>query len=115
MADLMIRHTHADGTLLEGSSKGDGVYEVLKGLRGWRYFPSIGAIGIRQSRDRVAKRGLINAAADALRAAGHEVTVEIDDTPRARADVLADQADRSCAASTGSSADTSATSATATT
>lgn len=32
-ADLIIRHTHADGTLIEGSRKGDGVYEILKGLR----------------------------------------------------------------------------------
>lgn len=94
MGTLRIVHTHADGTLLEGSSKGDGVYEILKGLRGWRYFPSIRAIGIQQSRDHVAKRWLINAAADALRVAGHEVTVEIDDTPRARDEVLADQADR---------------------
>lgn len=95
MADLTIRHTHADGTLLDGSSKGDGVYDILRGLRcGWRYFPSIGAIGIGRSRDRVAKRSAIRAAQSALEAAGHSVTVDIDDEPRARATVLADQADR---------------------
>lgn len=93
MSALTIRHTHLDGTLLEGSSKGDGVLDIVK-RHGFRWFPSIAAIGIRQSRDHVAKRHLINGAADALRAAGHEVTVEIDDTPRIRAEVLADQAVR---------------------
>jgi Domain of unknown function (DUF3560) len=80
---ITITHTHADGTLLEGSRKGDGVYKVLKGLRdNWRYFPSIGAIGIGQSRDRNANTYKINRAAEALRAAGHEVTTEIDESDR---------------------------------
>lgn len=89
---ITIRHTHADGTLIEGSAKGDGVWEALP--RGWRYFRSIDQIGIPQSRDRVAKRWQINAAAEALRVAGHEVSVEIDDTYRPRAEVLTDQAAR---------------------
>ena len=78
---ITITHTHADGTLIEGSRKGDGVYEILKGLRGnWRYFPSLRQIGLGQSRDRAAKTWDINQAAEALRNAGHEVTVSIDDT-----------------------------------
>lgn len=93
MAEITIRHTHTDGTLIEGSRRGDGVWEILR-PGGFKYFRSISQIGIPQSRDHVAKRWMIQAAADALRAAGHEVTVEIDDTPRARADVLADQAER---------------------
>lgn len=92
---ITIRHTHAEGTLLEGSRKGDGVYEIVRQRQyGFRYMPSIRAIGIRGSRDRPARRRIINATADALRAAGHEVTVEIDDTPRDRATALADQAGR---------------------
>lgn len=80
---ITITHTQADGTLLEGSRKGDGVYEILRGLgHNWRYFPSIRAIGIGQSRDRLADTWKIKRAAEALRAAGHEVTVEIDDTER---------------------------------
>ena len=51
-------------------------------------------IGIPQSRDQLAKRWQIDQAAKALRAAGHEVTVEIDDTPRDMAEVKADRADR---------------------
>ncbi len=81
MSDITIRHTHEDGTLIEGSAKGDGVYEILRGLRGnWRYFPSIRKIGLGQSRDKAAKTWDINQAAEALRKAGHEVTVEVDDT-----------------------------------
>ena len=80
---ITITHTHADGTMLEGSSKGDGVYELLKGLRdNWRYFPSIRAIGIGQSRDKVADTYKIKRAAEALRAAGHEVTVTVDESER---------------------------------
>lgn len=90
---LTIRHSHEEGTLLEGSCKGDGVYEIVK-RHGFAYFPSIRAIGIRQSRDQIAKRYQINAAAEALRAAGHEVTIDIDDTPRDRGTVLADQGER---------------------
>lgn len=93
MSTIEITHTHAEGTMLAGSRKGDGVFEIVKS-HGFRYFPSIKAIGIQQSRDQVAKRWKINSAAEALRAAGHEVTVEIDDTPRDRGTVLADQADR---------------------
>src|ERR1035441_924916 len=77
---ITIRHTHADGTLLTGSHKGDGVYEIVHALHGhWRSFRSLGCLGIVQSRDRAAKTRLINSAAEALRGAGFEVTVEIDE------------------------------------
>ena len=33
MSDIKITHTHADGTLIEGSRKGDGVWEILLELR----------------------------------------------------------------------------------
>jgi Domain of unknown function (DUF3560) len=80
---ITITHTHAGGTLLEGSAKGDGVWEILKGLRdNWRYFPSIRAIGIGQSRDRNADTYKINRAAEALRAAGHDVAVTVDEGER---------------------------------
>jgi hypothetical protein len=96
MSDLTIRHSYADGTLIYGSSKGDGVYELLKALRcGWTYKPSLGQIGLINSRDRAAKQWQINHAADTLRAAGHDVIVEIDDTPaRSFAEVEQDSYDR---------------------
>lgn len=83
MNEITITHTHADGTLIEGSRKGDGVWDVLKGLHdNWRYFPSLRQIGLGQSRDKAAQTWKIDRAAEALRNAGHEITVEIDDTAR---------------------------------
>ena len=41
---LTITHTAADGTLLEGTSKGDGAWDAIKvaqssyKIRGWKYF-----------------------------------------------------------------------------
>lgn len=93
---ITITHTHADGTLITGSRKGDGVYDVLRGLRdNWRYFPSIRQIGLGQSRDRAADTYKINRAAEALRAAGHEVSVTVDESQRRSvAEVEADRAER---------------------
>jgi predicted RNA methylase len=93
---ITIRHTHEDGTLVYGTSAGDGVYELIgpRTAARFRYFPSIKMIGIAQSRDHLAKRWQINTAAEALRNAGFEVTVEIDDAPRDMAQVKADRADR---------------------
>lgn len=83
MAEITITHTHAEGTLIEGSRKGDGVWEVLKGMHdNWRYFPSLRQIGLGQSRDKAAKTWVIERAADALRKAGHEVTVTVDESER---------------------------------
>jgi Domain of unknown function (DUF3560) len=90
---ITIRHTHADGTLVEGTDRGDGSAPILKANR-FRWFPSLKLWGIAQSRDHLAKRWQINEAAKALRAAGFEVTVEIDDTPRDAGDVKADRLDR---------------------
>ena len=90
---ITITHTHEGGTLIEGSARGDGVYEVLKGLgTSWRYFPSLRQIGLGQSRDKSAQTWKINAAAEALRAAGHEVTVQVDESQRR--DVATIEADR---------------------
>ena len=97
-ADLVIKHTHQDGTLIYGSAKGDGVYDALRNAGmtrgGWKYMPSIKMIGIRQSRDQLAKRWLISEAARVLRAAGFTVAIAIDDTPRDVAQVKADRAER---------------------
>ncbi|MFF0770906.1 DUF3560 domain-containing protein [Nonomuraea wenchangensis] len=93
---IIIRHNHEDGTLVYGTRKGDGVFEIIKKWEngGFRFFPSLRMLGLRNSRDQVADRYAINAAAKVLREAGYEVEVEIDDTFRDRAQVLADKADR---------------------
>lgn len=91
---LTISHSHADGTLLSGSRKGDGVWEILSPL-GWKPFRSLACLGLPNSRDRVAPRQRITATKKALEAAGFEaVVVEIDDDIRDRATVLAAQAER---------------------
>lgn len=93
---ITIKHTFKDGTLVYGTEKGDGVYELI-GQRTparFRFFPSIKMIGIPQSRDRLAKRYQIECARTALVAAGYEVVVEIDDTPRDMDDVKTDRTER---------------------
>jgi predicted RNA methylase len=92
-ADAIIRHTHEDGTLVYGTSKGDGTAGILKANR-FRWFPSLKLWGVPQSRDHLAKRWQISAAAGSLRKAGFKVRVEIDDTPRDVAEVKADRAGR---------------------
>lgn len=90
---IEIIHTHEDGTLAHGTSKGDGAGPILT-TYGFRWMPSIDVYGIRGSRDRAARRVAIQQAADALRAAGFEVAVTIDDTPRAYEQVKADRHER---------------------
>jgi Domain of unknown function (DUF3560) len=103
VADIVIRHTRAEGTLIEGSRRGDGVWEILKGLHGnWRSFRSLGMLGIGQSRDKDADTWKIDAAAKALREAGHTVEIEIDngiarsfaEAEQERVDRAEDRADR---------------------
>jgi hypothetical protein len=92
MADITIRHDHEGGTRVEGSSKGDGVYEILRAL-GWTW-RSYAGIHIRSSRDKLSNPHRIDAAATALRAAGHTVTVEVDDTFRSAEVREAERAER---------------------
>ena len=72
------------------------MFEILRGLRdNWRYFPSLRQLGIGQSRDRNADTYKIKRAAEALRAAGHTVAVEIDETERRSvAEIEAERAER---------------------
>jgi hypothetical protein len=77
-ADVVIRHTHEDGTTVEGSAKGDGVWEALRPL-GWAYRRTPG-IFLRGSRYKGADRWKINRAADAVRALGLSCAVAIEET-----------------------------------
>ncbi|HEY9313808.1 DUF3560 domain-containing protein [Williamsia sp.] len=104
---ITITHTAAEGTLVEGTSKGDGTNTILR-AHGFRWFRTLGTWGIAGSRDRQPNEYKISRAAAALREAGHTVDVEIDRTHRPadqteadkvarqqdRADALADKADR---------------------
>ena len=93
---LTITHTPEAGTIIEGTSRGDGTAEILK-ANGWRWGRSIGAWYVPQSRDRLPKWWNINRAAVALREAGHEVTIEADETFRPTAEVEADKIERQAA------------------
>ncbi|MEU0900659.1 DUF3560 domain-containing protein [Streptomyces massasporeus] len=77
-ADIVIRHTHEDGTTVEGSAKGDGVWEALRPL-GWTYRRTPG-IFIRGSRYKGADRWKINRAAEAVRALGLSCAVVIEES-----------------------------------
>ncbi|TLQ38825.1 DUF3560 domain-containing protein [Streptomyces marianii] len=116
-ADIVIRHTHEDGTTVEGSARGDGVWEALRSL-GWTYRRTPG-IFIRGSRYKGADRWKINRAADAVRALGLSCAVVIEETmsfaerEAARVDAAEDRAQRyadragRAAASSQSARDTS--------
>lgn len=90
---LTITHSHKAGTLIDGTTKGDGSAAALKANR-WRWSSRLGSWFIPNSRDRFSKQHQINATADALRAAGFEVEVHIDDVPRQAAEVEASRQDR---------------------
>lgn len=96
---ITIRHSDAEGTVVHGSAKGDGVWEILRGL-GWKY-RRVPGIHLQRSRYKPPQRGRIEAAAMALREVGHEVTVDIDaermsfaDAEAARAEAAEDRAER---------------------
>lgn len=91
---ISIEHTEEQGTILAGTSRGDGTAEVVKAL-GWRWGRSIASWYIPRSRDVPPKRALIARTADALRAAGHDVDVQVDATVGDRDEREARLADRS--------------------
>lgn len=76
---IEINHDREQGTLVEGTAKGDGAGPILK-TEGFRFSRNLGAWYVPHSRRRAAKTYEINQAARRLREAGHEVTVTIDDT-----------------------------------
>jgi hypothetical protein len=87
---ITITHTRPEGTIATGTSKGDGSARILKAA-GFRWGYSIGAWYIQQSRDRAAHTWKIDGAAAGLRAAGFDVDVSIDETPRAFAETEAER------------------------
>ncbi|TFC94410.1 MULTISPECIES: DUF3560 domain-containing protein [Cryobacterium] len=94
---LTITHSNAAGTMIDGTSKGDGTADVLKTV-GWRWGRSISAWFVPQSRDRLPKLHTITRTQEALEAAGFEVETDIDHEHRTTAEVEAGkigrQADR---------------------
>lgn len=93
---LTITHTHEAGTLIDGTARGDGSAEVLKRYR-WRWGRSIGAWFVPNSRDRLPQMHTINATAEALRAAGFVVELEVSTEVRDWAEVEAGKIERQAA------------------
>lgn len=95
-ADLVIRYTPGDGVTLEGSTKGDGVWEILRTLGiNWRAWNGI--LYIRGSRDKdIAQyRGRIERTRAALAADGRwTVAVDVEEGYRPAAERRADADDR---------------------
>lgn len=90
---IEITHTAAEGTLVHGTARGDGTNTILK-ASGFHWFRTLGVWGIAGSRDQQPNRYKIERAADALRAAGHDVSVDVDETHRPTAEAEADRAQR---------------------
>ncbi|MFK0085545.1 DUF3560 domain-containing protein [Glutamicibacter sp. NPDC090743] len=91
--NLNITHTSAEGTIIEGTERGDGSAPILKQYR-WRWSRYLGAWYIPRSRDTAPKHHIINPTAKALTEAGFTIEISIDDTPRPTAEVEADLAQR---------------------
>ena len=93
---ITIEHSHAEGTLVAGTARGDGTNLVIKAIGDcWRYSRHVGADGawyLPRSRDRHPDRIRIERLADALCLAGYEIEVRIDDEPRTPAEIEADRA-----------------------
>lgn len=104
---IEIVHNAEDGTLVYGTSRGDGTNTILKSC-GFRWFRTLGLWGIPSSRDKQPNMFKISRAAKALRQAGHQVSERIDTAHRSvelaeadraqrqedRAQALSDKADR---------------------
>lgn len=114
MMSLIIAHSAAEGTVVWGTSRGDGSAEILKTQR-WRWGRGLGAWYLPRTRDRRPNRACIEQTAHALREAGFTVELDLDDRTRPAAEVEADkiarqqqrtnhlqtQADRAAAAADG--------------
>lgn len=72
MAALTITHNREDGTLIEGTERGDGTAEILK-AQGWRWGRSIGSWCVPQSRDRNLKTWITGRTQKALDVLGQDV------------------------------------------
>ncbi|MFD9047756.1 DUF3560 domain-containing protein [Streptomyces zaomyceticus] len=93
-AGIVLRHTRAGGTLAEGTARGDGSAEILKGRR-FRWSRNLGCWYLPHSRDRAADRFTIKALAEALREAGHAVHVTVrEDVARSFGEAEADREQR---------------------
>ncbi|HFA6985244.1 TPA: DUF3560 domain-containing protein [Neisseria gonorrhoeae] len=93
MQTLTITHTPAEGTVIDGTAKGDGSAQALK-AHGWRWGRTLGAWYVPHSRDKTPKMHVVTPTADALEAAGFVVSVVLDLTEPDPAEVEERKAQR---------------------
>ena len=94
MSAITLTHTPADGTLADGTSRGDTAGAVLKANR-FRYSRNLGLWYLPHSRDKSANTWLIEHTAAALREAGYSVETTIDnDATRPFAEAEAERIER---------------------
>jgi hypothetical protein len=94
MAAITIRHSHAAGTLVEGTSRADrDLHQIMKAHR-LCWSRQLGCWYVPCSRDRNADLQLVDRLAVAFRKAGATVQVQVDDTPRGAAEREHDRAER---------------------
>ncbi|BDT39501.1 DUF3560 domain-containing protein [Streptomyces yaizuensis] len=102
MTNLLIEHTHADGTLVHGTDRGDAAGPILKRKawgrtlrQGFRWGRELECWYLPHSRDNAAYRPNLEQLADELRAAGFTVELTIDNTERRSfAEAEADRVER---------------------
>lgn len=79
-SSLTITHTHAEGTLIDGTSRGDGSAEILKAT-GWRWSRNLGMWFVPQTRlvsSPARAQRVVKLTVAALQSDGFTVEVEAD-------------------------------------
>ena len=86
---IEITHTRSDGTLIHGTSKGDGAAEILRArdystgyTQPARHSRTLGCWYLPNSRDKRTSKAMLEALAERLRTAGFTVTVTIREADR---------------------------------
>lgn len=95
---LRVEHAPATGTLIHGTRREDVEARAALKAHGCRWLPSLEAWYQRGTRDKAAGKQQLEARAEALRAAGHTVTVAVDNNQvRSFEEKEAERAERSAA------------------
>lgn len=96
MSTLTVIHTHASGSILLGTERGDHSQGILR-RNAWRYSRTIPGWYLPSTRDKDANETILSATATQLRAIGFQVEWEIDNTPRTAGEREASVIDRAAA------------------
>lgn len=99
---LTLSHSPAEGTLLQGTTRGDApklkeAFAAVRHVAVWRWSSNLDAWFIQRSRDRQVRRYQLDETATALRAVGFEVEIVLGAERRSVAEQEADRAGRAAA------------------